>query len=127
MPKIHGAEAKTLAKDVVSQAQLLIKFERSSLHGERARRRPRLGRRVDDAHADAELFEQQGQPQTRRARADHQHLCGAHSPSKLKDCTGDAKVCAATRLRNTRQSSRHPSGAPMARRRLGIGQYWPLV
>ena len=60
--------------DRIGEANLAVQLERARLHGERARRRPRLRRLVDDPHAHAQPRQPQGQHQARRSCADDQDV-----------------------------------------------------
>src|SRR4029453_16644268 len=53
-----------------------IEFERSGLHGYRARRCPRIRGLVDDPHRDAEACEPQSQNKTGWPRAGDEHTVG---------------------------------------------------
>jgi uncharacterized cupin superfamily protein len=52
-PEIHGVHLPSTVDDRVGEADLAVELERARLHGQRARRRTRLGRLVDDPHLDA--------------------------------------------------------------------------
>jgi len=67
--------------DGVGEADLAVELERPSLHGKRARRRPRFRSLVDNPHAHAEPRQPQGQDQARRPCADDEDVCLARRRS----------------------------------------------
>ena len=69
------------------EADLLVQLERACLHGERARRRARLRRLVDDPHADAQPRQPQRQHQARRSCADDENVSAVHHEMfTVQDC-----------------------------------------
>ena len=77
-PEIDGAHWPSSRNDRVSDADLAVQLERACLHGERARRRPRLLGLVDDPHAHAQQRQPQRQHKTGRPGADNEDLGVGH-------------------------------------------------
>ena len=73
-PEIGGEDVPSTFDDRVSQADLPVQLERACLHGQRARRRPRLRRLVDDPYAHAQPRQPQGQHEARRPGADDEDV-----------------------------------------------------
>ena len=59
-PEIRGEGLPSTLDDRVSEADLAVQLQRACLHGNRARRRPRLRRLVDDPHAHAQPRQPEG-------------------------------------------------------------------
>jgi hypothetical protein len=78
-PEIRGRHLSAAFGNGVREAELTIQFERSCLHGQRARGRSRLRRLVDDADARAQARQPQGQHQARRAGADDEDIGVRHA------------------------------------------------
>ena len=73
-PEIRGGDRPSALDDRVSEADLLVQFERACLHGKCARRGPRLRRLIDDPDTDAQPRQPQGQHQARRPCANNEDV-----------------------------------------------------
>ena len=69
-PEVHRDDADAAIDHGRGQAERLVELERPRLHRERARRGAGLRRLVDDANADAQPREPEGEDEPRRPRSD---------------------------------------------------------
>src|SRR5205085_5281182 len=66
----------------------LVELERARLNRERTRRGAGLGRFVDDANADAQPREPQGEDEPRRPRSDDEDRALARQGNRITSCSG---------------------------------------
>ena len=82
-PEIRSEDLSSTFDHRVRQAHLAVQFERARLDGQRARRRPRLRRPVDDPHSHAQPRQPQRQHEARRAGPNNENVslaCRRHIP-----------------------------------------------
>ena len=80
-PEIDPGDPMAFCHNFVGEIELAVKFECSSLNGECARGRPRLGSLVHDPHSGAELGQPQRQDEAGRAGSGYQDIASLHPGS----------------------------------------------
>ena len=118
-PHVHGREGKALGQERVGQSHLPIELERARVHDQGARRRARLRRGVDDAHAHAAADEAQGEHEAGgTGAADEDVDAVGLAQGALHSADG---VCARSRRRARRAAT---PGFSTARSRVSPGSVW---
>jgi hypothetical protein len=80
-PQIHPDGAASAFDDRVRESELRVELERPRLHGDGARRRPRLGQLVDDADMNAKTRQPQREDESGWAGAGDQDFGAIHFPT----------------------------------------------
>ena len=85
-PEIDRGHRTSTGDDGVGKADLAVPLESPGVHGQRAGRRARLRRLVDDAHANAQPCEPQGQHQPCGPGANDEDFGIAHRRYSILSC-----------------------------------------
>ena len=106
-PEVDGGEDETAAHDLRREIDTAVELEGARLHRERARRRPRRARLVDDANADPELRERDREHEPGGAGARDQDVDGVRVHHRRFPATRESR-------KRQCPSGRHPRAAPCA-------------